>query len=137
MKTLQNTDANGATNQFTPNTATPNYQNVDEAQANETDFVSSGTIGLKEQYEFPAPVLGTIIHGVQQVAVSRKTDAGTVTGELISDSGSEQTWGTDTVNDGYSDMTATLDRNPQDGTAWSDGNISTTEFGFKLNNIVT
>ncbi len=135
------TDADGATVSFTASSAAANFTHIDDNPCPDRDstFVESGTISARAIYSVDAASLGTAIHGVQQAVFNRKTDAGTVTVDLITEkpSGSgEKINGSGTASDNYEFALAILETDPDDSTTWTDAKVNAEEFGFKVNNIV-
>jgi hypothetical protein len=134
-------DADGGTISFIPNTGAASWTHVDEiAPDDDTTFVEAGNINDVDLYSVDAASLGTVIYGVQQDVLARKTDAGTVTVDVISEkpagSGVKEN-GTTTADDDYKYHLAILETDPDDSTTWNDTKINATEFGFKIDNIVT
>ena len=133
--------ADGATSDFTPFSATTNTAQVDESpNDNDTTFVEAGTITDKDTYTMDTASLGSQIYGVQAVTSHKKTDAGTVTMDVIMEkpSGSGVTViSTDTSNDDYKFTVGITDEDPDDDTTWTDAKVNAQEFGFKINNITT
>lgn len=133
--------SDGADSDFVPNLGGSNYTMVDEANPDyDSTFVQSGTVSERDLYTMPTTGLGTAIYGVQQSAFIKKTDAGTVTVDVVTEkpAGSGEKVGDNrTASDTYSYHIALLETDPDDSTTWSDAKIDATEFGYKVNNIVT
>ena len=135
------TDADGATNLFVPNTGAASFTHVDDPLPDgDTTFVEAGNIADRDLYSVDTASLGTVIHGIQQNVLARKTDAGTVTVDVISEKPSgtgEKVRNTETASDNYKYHLSISELDPDDNTSWNDAKVNATEFGFKINNIVT
>ena len=134
--------ADGATIDFLGNTGADNYTHVDDKPFPDGDstYTQAGTIDNLDLHEMDTASLGTIIYGVQPVVLNRKTDAGIITAELITQKpggAGEKSSGTGTVSDDYAYHYYMLENDPDDTTTWTDAKINATEFGYKINNIVT
>ena len=87
-----------------------------------------------------AATLSTTIYAVQPVVYAKQTDAGTVTVELITQKpggAGEKSSGTSTASTSYQFEHHILENDPDDTTTWTDTKVNATEFGYKINNIVT
>ncbi len=135
-------DADGADTDFIPFTAGTNFAMVDETLTDgDTSFVDAGTINARDVMGMDSASLATQIHGVQQVVNNRKTDAGTVTVDIISEkpagSGEKVNANAQNVTDNYQMTTAILEDDQDDNVIWTDARINATEFGYKIDNITT
>jgi hypothetical protein len=125
----------GANTGFTPTPAGANWQNVDEADTDLTDYVQSTATGQRDTYAYadlPAMATPSIL-GVQAVSIARKTDAGAANLKHVVRVGS--------IN--YPDATAqpllqlagaylTLwERNPNGNVAWTESAVNNAEFGVE------
>lgn len=139
---VQYTDADGQYTDFTASTGAASYTHVDDVLTdNDATFTESGSIADKEVYSVDAATLGTVIHGVQQVVHNRKTDAGTVTVDLITDkpsgSGLKVNGAALATSNDFTFLLAILETDPDDSTTWTDAKINAEEFGYRIEGIVT
>jgi len=136
-------DNDGATVNFVPNVSGGNHEMVDDTTIPDDDatFVEAGTITDRDLYSVDSASLGTEIHGVQQCVLSRKTDAGTVNIAVITEkpggSGERTTIVDSTASETYNYNLGVLESDPDDSTVWTDGKINATEYGFRVDNIIT
>ena len=134
-------DADGATVNFVGNTGATQFTHVDDPLPdNDTTFVEAGNINDRDLHSVGSASLGTVIHGVQQTVLSRKTDAGTVTVDLIVEKPGgtgEKVRATKTASDTYTYHLSVSETDPDDSTTWTDAKVNAQEFGYKINNIVT
>lgn len=136
-------DADGADTDFAPNTGAANFTHVDDpfpGPDRDTTYNQAGTITNRDLHSMDAASLNTTVFAVQPVVYAKKTDAGTVTAELISEKpggGGEKSSGTNNASDNYNFEHFILEQDPDDSTEWDDTKINATEFGYKINNIVT
>jgi len=134
--------ADGASSDFVPFIPGDNFEMTDETLVDgDTTFLEAGTVASTELHEVDTASLGTAIHGCQQVIYNRKTDAGTVTMDIISQkpagSGKKVNENALVVSDNYEFGLAILEDDPDDSTfPWTDARINATEFGFEIDNIV-
>lgn len=135
------TDADGAAVEFVPNTGAASFTHVDDPLTDgDTTFVEAGNIANRDLYSVDAASLGTTVYGVQQNVSARKTDAGIVDVEVITEKpggGGEQSSAIETASDNYKFHLAILESDPDDAVTWDDTRINATEWGFKINNITT
>ena len=134
-------DANGAEVNFVGNTGATQYTHVDEVLPDgDTTFTEAGNISDRDLHSMTSASLGTVIHGVQQDVLSRKTDAGTVTVDLIMElpaGAGEKVRATATASDDYTYHLSISETDPDDSATWTDAKVNAQEFGYKINNIVT
>ena len=132
----------GADTDFVPFVAGTNFAMVDEVLTDsDTTFVEAGSINARDLNGVTVATLGTQIHAVQQVIDNRKTDAGTVTVDVISEkpagTGEKINANAQAVSDNYQMAIAVLETDPDDSTTWTDAKLNAQEFGYKIDNIVT
>ena len=122
----------GNYSQWTPS-AGLGWQCVDEASMNgDTDYVSSGTPGQRNSYDFASAGSG-IVKAVQQVSACRKDDAGSRTMKQFARiSGTDYDGSAISVGDSYAMQRRVMDVNPATGTAWTAAQVDAAEFGCKL-----
>lgn len=134
-------DTDGSSTDFTPSSGSVNFEMVDDNPPDrDTTYVESGTVSARDINSVTAASLATAIHGVQQVALARKTDAGTVTVDMISQKPSgagEKVQSSGTLPIDYAFSLGIAEVDPDDSTAWTDARVNATEFGFKIKSIVT
>ena len=127
--------ANGTTNTFIPNIVGENVDAVKERVSDDdTSFVESGTVGDIDYYRFNG-ITQINIKGVQQLSLSRKNDADTITIDLLNRniiSGSTNVEENRSLGDSYNYGIHIMDTDPEDSSTWTDTKIADTEFGFKL-----
>lgn len=129
-------NANGGTNQWTPNTST-NFSRVNEAiNDGDTSYVVTNAVGNIDLYQHAALsyITGTI-WGVQVQTSMRLESSGTHgIGIMYQDPSSNQGLGsTHTVtNTGYQDYTDIFMTDPYDGSSWSVTKINGGQFGIEL-----
>lgn len=139
---VQRASADGAEVEFTPNLGADNWTSVDDILTDsETTWNESGIIAARDIHEVDTPTLGTVIHGVQQVVHNRKTDAGTVTVDLISEkpagTGEKVNGAAITSSDNWAFALAIRETDPDDDVTFTDARIAANEWGYKIQNIVT
>lgn len=134
-------DADGAYDVFVPSSGAASWTHVDDPLPDDdVTFVEAGTITAADVHSMTTASLGTVIHGVQQDVLARKTDAGIVTVDVIAEkpSGSGQKINaTETASDDYQFHMSILEDDPDDSTTWTDAKINAQEWGYRINNIVT
>lgn len=123
----------GSSTQFTPS-AGSNYQCVDDASANTTDYVDSSTAGHIDLYE--AADLAhtpTNIYGVLMTALATKDDAGARSLKLKMKSSS--TTGDSSAmaltNASWERKTALFETDPNTSAAWTKANLNAAEIGIE------
>lgn len=124
----------GAHTDFTPSTGS-NYAAVDETPANDdTDYVSSGTVGHIDTYTYPD--LATNVNTVKAVVVVprwRKDDAGGRTMSEVARVGSTDYAGTAVgITQTYGYHERIMEANPATAAAWSRSEVDAAEFGVKI-----
>ncbi len=122
-------DAAGSSTQMTPSSGA-NYTTVDELPYSASDYVT-GSMGQKDLYSTSdLPANPGTIYGVQANIISKKTDAGSISGRTVLKSGSTTTPGS-TNNLGTSDVTysSTYAQNPDTAADWSASDVNSIEIG--------
>jgi len=130
--------AEGSENGFSPSQGTDNSNMVDDNPNpdDDTTYVQAGTVSDTELYSVDTASLGTTVFGIQQVTMSRKTDAGTVDMQHVT----RQTSGSNNkldqsnrlVGDDYVFFEDIHDNDPDTGSDWTDTSINSSEFGYKI-----
>lgn len=139
---VQNADADGVDTDFSSSTGAASFTHVDDVLTdNDATFNESGIVDARDLHEVTLPTLGTVIHGIQQCIHNRKTDAGTVLVDVISEkpagTGEKTNAVAVNVSDDFFYALAIRETDPDDDTTWSDAKIGANEWGYKINNIVT
>jgi hypothetical protein len=112
-----------------------NYQLVDEATPDTTDYVFSSTVGDKDTYTFTdLPDTSGTVAGVQVSALGLKTDVGARTLAVVTRHASSEhdsiDLGLPTVTPAY--VYEVQDTNPVAGGAWLRTDVNAAEFGVKV-----
>lgn len=121
--------------QFTPNSGSTNYTQVDEAPMHnaDTDYVQSTTIGHKDLYDFASlPDTPNAIHAVGVRVRAKKTDVGAVNMHVHMKSGSTDVEGGDTsLTAGYQQYGLAYGKNPDTSAAWSTSDVNNIQGGME------
>lgn len=128
--------ANGAQNDFFPNTVGANWTMLDDAiPDDDTTYVENGTILSRDLYKVDDATLGTDIYAIQQVIYSRKNDAGTITVDMLTEKG-DGTGEQISVNvvpvDDWAFQLSLQETDPTTSNVWTDADINDTEWGYKI-----
>jgi hypothetical protein len=134
--------SDGSVQNFNPNTGAASWTHVDDNPFPDADttFNQAGSISDRDLHFMDASTLNTTIHGVQPVVLNRKTDAGSVHVQLISEKSGgsgEQITNLEFTSDDYEFHYNILENDPDDDVTWTDSRIDATEFGYKIFNIIT
>jgi len=123
----------GHYSQWTPS-AGLNYECVDEAAPNDdTDYVSSATVGQKDSYACQDITLTGSIKGIQILALERKDDAGNYTTRLLTRSGGGDYFGDNfIVFDTYRYDRQIREIDPATGLPWTVPGINAFEPGVEV-----
>lgn len=124
----------GATTQLTPS-AGANYAAVDEALVNnDTDYVSSSTVGQKDTYAyFDLPAAATIVKAVMAAPMVRKEDAGNRHVCAVARSGGTDYDGAGLpLGSSYEVQPQIWNTNPNTAAAWTVAEVNAAEFGVKV-----
>lgn len=133
-------NATGGSSQFAPVGTTPNYTNVDESSApnSDTDYNLGSVIGHRDLYKFPAP---SIAPGQQNEVTAvltniwlRKDFGGTRTVRPVVALPSGTAFGAAYGFDGsYAYHVQTIfETNPVSAVAWVHGDLGTAQFGLEI-----
>lgn len=130
-------DADGATNNFTPDSGTNNYSRVDDGATpdDDTSYVSSSTAADKDLYGFAALQTANItdIYGVQVAVLGRKEDAGNRVVRTVARSNVTETDGPDQyLATDYQYYFGMYETDPNGGGAWSESSVNAAQFGMKI-----
>lgn len=125
-------NAPGSATGMTPS-AGSNWQCVDEVPPSGSDYVSSPTPGTSDLYSMGDLPLGTTtVHGVQVNAYAAKSDAGAISGRILTRTAGTTYSGSDLVlSTAYQVFPAVMDQAP-DGTPWTPAKINAVEFGWEV-----
>jgi hypothetical protein len=108
---------------------------VNEAIPNDdTDYVTTGTPGQKDTYEFEdLAAAGAIVYGVQMLGYGRKTDIGIRTIQMLPRvAGTDYGSGELILYPDYNYHHTTFELNPDTSLKWTEAEINSGEFGFEL-----
>lgn len=125
--------AAGDSTQFTPS-AGSNYQCVDEqSQDGDSTYVSSGTVGHIDLYNFPDVTFTGAVGAVSLTVWARKDDAGSRSIRLLVKSGGTVYNSADiALGNTYQPYQWFLDTDPATGVAWTQAGYNAAQFGFEV-----
>ncbi len=125
-------NADGAHSQWTPNTGTTHYTQVNEAQADgDASYVSDATPNDLDTYAFGDIDVGATVYGVQTNLYARKDDANTrQIAPVVRQSGSDNVGTTVTMATTYVDYTQLYNQDPSSAD-WTPTSVNAAEFGVK------
>jgi len=123
-------NADGSTNDWTPNSGTTRYTQVDEIpHDSDTTYIYTTVDGAKQYFDFPDQVNITIL-AVQNTAVVRKDDSTTRYIKMCAKLGANEvvtnSW---VLSNSYLHFTQVLPRDPANN-QWSLQNFNSTQFGL-------
>lgn len=130
-------NADGTTNNWTPQGAGSNYVEVDDngpGADDDTTYVSSSTASDKDLYGFAA-LTGSIgtIHGVAVSARVRAEDAGFRTLRTVArSSATEVESASKGLGVSYKAISHIYETDPNGGGAWTESSVNAAEFGIKI-----
>lgn len=133
-------DADGTTNQWTPQGAGSNYVEVDESNPDgDTTYVETSTDGNRELYSFGSIGDPRTIHTLSVKAVA-KLDTGSananIKGACKSGTTTITTEGQTVDNETYNMYEWGFDKDPDAGSAdWDQTSVNAAEFGFEFEDI--
>ena len=132
---LPQTDAvaAGSNAGLTPSTGTDHGALVDEYPENTTDFNSGTTVGLKDTYNYPAPVLTGAVLGIQTGLYVSKSDAGARQVCAVVRTGGVDYDGAN-VSPGttFQYVLEVRAQNPNTGVDWTTADITALQAGMKI-----
>jgi hypothetical protein len=123
----------GNSAQFTPS-AGSNYQTVDEATKDTSDYNASTTVGHKDTFAMENVVTPSVIKAVAPVILADRQDAGVATlNAVIRHSGTDYDQTAFSPNFGSITYNKPdyLETNPGTGLAWVDTDVNAMELGYK------
>lgn len=131
VETIYPTGA-GAHSDWTPNSGTTHYTQVNEAQADgDTTYVSDSTPGHIDTYAFGDIDTGATVYAVQPCIYARKDDANTrQIARVTRQGGTDYVGSTFTLASTYSVFTE-IDQLDPTGSAWTPTTVNADEFGVK------
>ena len=130
-------NADGTTNNWTPQGAGSNYVEVDDngpGADDDTTYVSTSTAANKDLYGFAA-LTGSIgtIHGVAVAAKVRAEDAGFRTVRTVArSSATEVESASKGISTSYKYIDHIYETDPNGGGAWTESSVNAAEFGVKI-----
>lgn len=127
--------ADTAQKDFTPNTGSTNYTQVDDTTANgDTDYVQASTVGNTDRYTFGAlSSTPSTISAVQVTSFAEKTDAASRTINLQVKSGATTSDGSAfSLAASYGKFDRILETDPDTGSAWGASAVNAIEAGPKV-----
>lgn len=124
--------ADGNHTQWTPNSGSTHYTQVDEAQADgDTSYVSDSTPGDLDTYAFGDIDTGATVFAVQRNIYARKDDANTrQIAPVTRQSGTDYVGTTVTLSSSYVTYSQ-LDNQDPTGSNWTPTTVNADEFGVK------
>jgi hypothetical protein len=124
----------GNTQNFTPNSGSTHYTQVDETNPDDdTTYVSSDTVGHIDQFTFPTLTLTGSIAGVQTVITARKDDGGTrEIAESCRSASTDYTGSTQVIASTYLMYRQIRETDPATSAAWTTSNLNSAQFGVKV-----
>lgn len=132
VKTLFPT-ANGTTTQLTPSAGT-NYENVDDATAETTNYNSSTVAGNKDLYTTgDLTVTGGTVYGLQVVSWAAKDNTGTRSvSNVVKSSTTTDVKTAQAVSTSYDFYSDLLALNPDGSVAWTESTVNAAEIGVQV-----
>lgn len=127
-------NAAGSHSDWTRSTGADQWATVDEALVNsDTDYNSTATVNNIDTLNFPnAPVTGADIFAINVKMAVRKSDAGSAGIKAAVRIGGTDFLGDErTVPSSYVYKQQLWDRKPSDGSAWTDTDFNSSEFGYQ------
>lgn len=131
-------DADGSTNDFTPQGGGANFVEVDDGTSGSDDdatYVSASAVGAKDLYGYPAlSAEPGVIKGVAVTTRARKTDAGARAFRAVARSGTTETaaGASHDALASYADTQDIFETDPDTGAAWTEAGFAAAEFGIEI-----
>ena len=131
-------DADGTTNDFTPQGGGANYLEVDDGASGpdeDATYVSASAVGAKDLYGYPAlSAEPGVIKGIAVTTRARKTDAGTRSFRAVARSGTTETAAAASHDAlaSYADTQDIFETDPDTGAAWTEAGFAAAEFGIEI-----
>ncbi len=123
----------GSFSQWTPSGAGQNFEMVDEALPDHSDYVTGANTGDRDSYSFePLPAMNTpTVLGVQVTALAQKNDAGAGTLKALTQSGASVATGpTQALTTDPTYLTTVFEQTAE-GFDWSETELNAAEFGVE------
>lgn len=121
-------NADTAESDWTPNSGTTNYTQVDEGPVSDGDttYVESTTTGDRDRYDVGGTALpsGASIVGVQATAIARTTVSGTLKLGVRGPAGTESLSANQTLQTSYAAIYHTVELNPDDSAVWEPSDLA-------------
>ena len=135
-------NGNGAEVEFSGSSGSDNFTHIDEKPADDdVTWNQSDVILDRDIFDVPTPSGSSTIFGVQTNVLARKTDAGTVKVDVITEkpagTGEKINAAAVLLADSYAFALAINELDPDDNSTWTSGKISSTDWGYKVNDIIT
>lgn len=129
-------DGNGTYSEFdgSDGNSTNNYLLLDETQNDDSDYVTSETVGERDSYTFGNPAqTPTSVKAVQLTTSIRKDDAGARVGRVFHRiGGSNYESGDLTLSTSFEFKTHMRETNPATSSAWTASEVNALESGVKV-----
>jgi hypothetical protein len=110
-----------------------NYALVDEVPPDTVDFVGSPTAGQKDTYQYADIPASYTVRGVRVAALASKSDAGQISGRILTRSGTTDAGGPDCALTSTPTLFSTvLENDPATSAAWTSGGLNAAEFGWEV-----
>lgn len=132
VQTLYPSGAGNSTN-LTPSTGS-NYQAVDDATGNTSDYVSSSVATTKDTYAFDNLTAGYDPKGLQVIALAAKEAPGAVRTVIpvVRSGGTDYDGSARTLPFGWVYGRQVYEQDPATSTAWTTSGVNAAEFGVKV-----
>lgn len=134
VQTLTPVTPDTATADWTPVNAGDNYAEVDDASHDsDSTYVSSGTAGHKDYYNFSNLTANTEdVYAVQITGVAKKTDAGLRSLKLnVTSNGTEDAGAANALDTSYGYYTEIVELDPDTSSAWTPSSVNAATFGIE------
>lgn len=122
----------GATTQWTPSTGTTHYTLLDETPPDLTDYVDTASSGSMDTYTFASPDTGISIRGIQENIWAATTSGAANVQGVVYSSGSNYFSGNLLISTTNKDVATAWSTNPATSSAWTESDITGSEFGVTL-----
>jgi hypothetical protein len=123
-------NADGTYSDLACSIGTAHYSLVDDPTLTTGDYVSGGTVGMKDSYEFTNIVTAAAIHGVQLVNCSMKDDSGPRSvANIVRSAGADTTSAPMPLTLAPSFYVSLYETDPATSVAWTQAAINAVQFG--------
>jgi hypothetical protein len=130
--------SDGANTDFTPDTGTTHYTQVDDSTSTFPDgdstYVASSDVNDKDTYGFAdLAILTGTVYAIQTNIYARKDDAATrEIAPVIRQGGSDYDGTTVALSTSYAFKSQIYENDPSDSANWTVGKVNSAEFGVKV-----